>query len=114
MTETIFSKIIRREIPADIVFEDDDIIGFRDVNAQAPTHVLFIPKRAIATLNDLASDDAELVGRMVLAAIGFAKEKGFADDGYRLVINCKDDGGQSVHHLHLHLLGGRKMMWPPG
>lgn len=114
MSETIFSKIIRREIPADIVFEDDDILGFRDVNAQAPNHVLFIPKRAIATLNDLASDDAELIGRLVLAATGFAKEQGFADDGYRLVINCNDDGGQSVHHLHLHLLGGRKMTWPPG
>lgn len=114
MIETIFSKIIRREIPADIVFEDDDILGFRDVNAQAPTHVLFVPKRAIATLNDLAANDAELIGRLVLAATGFAKEQGFADDGYRLVINCNDDGGQSVHHLHLHLLGGRKMMWPPG
>ncbi len=114
MTETIFSKIIRREIPADIVFEDDDILGFRDVNAQAPTHVLFIPKRSIATLNDLAGDHAELIGRLVLAATGFAKEQGFAGDGYRLVINCNDDGGQSVHHLHLHLLGGRKMMWPPG
>ncbi len=114
MTDTIFSKIIRREIPADIVFEDDDILGFRDVNAQAPTHVLFIPKRVIATLNDLASEDAELIGRMVLAATSFAKEQGFADDGYRLVINCNDDGGQSVHHLHLHLLGGRRMTWPPG
>ncbi len=114
MTETIFSKIIRREIPADIVFEDDDILGFRDVNAQAPTHVLFIPKRAIATLNDLAGSDAELIGRLILAATGFAKEQGFAADGYRLVINCNDDGGQSVHHLHLHLLGGRKMTWPPG
>ena len=114
MTETIFSKIIRREIPADVVFEDDDILGFRDVNAQAPTHVLFIPKRPIATLNDLAASDAELIGRLVLAATGFAKEQGFAEDGYRLVINCNDDGGQSVHHLHLHLLGGRKMTWPPG
>ncbi|MEO6076196.1 MAG: histidine triad nucleotide-binding protein [Dokdonella sp.] len=114
MTDTIFSKIIRREIPADIVFEDDDILGFRDVNAQAPKHVLFIPKRAIATLNDLAANDAELIGRLVLAATGFAKAQGFAEDGYRLVINCNEDGGQSVHHLHLHLLGGRKMTWPPG
>lgn len=114
MTETIFSKIIRREIPADVVFEDDEVLGFRDLNAQAPTHVLFIPKRAIATLNDLAASDAELIGHLVLAATGFAKEQGFADDGYRLVINCNDDGGQSVNHLHLHLLGGRKLSWPPG
>ncbi|MFZ2236236.1 MAG: histidine triad nucleotide-binding protein [Dokdonella sp.] len=114
MTDTIFSKIIHREIPADIVFEDDDILGFRDVNAQAPTHVLFIPKRVIATLNDLADGDAELIGRLVLAATGFAKEQGLADDGYRLVINCNEDGGQSVYHLHLHLLAGRRMTWPPG
>ena len=114
MSDTLFSKIIRREIPADIVFEDDNVLGFRDVNAQAPTHVLFIPKRAIATLNDLADADAELVGRLVLAATAYAKQPGLADDGYRLVINCNKDGGQSVYHLHLHLLAGRRMMWPPG
>ena len=114
MSDTLFSKIIRREIPADIVFEDDNVLGFRDVNAQAPTHVLFIPKRAIATLNDLADADAELVGRLVLAATAYAKEQGLADGGYRLVINCNKDGGQSVYHLHLHLLAGRRMMWPPG
>ena len=114
MSDTLFSKIIRREIPADIVFEDDNVLGFRDVNPQAPTHVLFIPKRAIATLNDLADADAELVGRLVLAATAYAKEQGLADGGYRLVINCNEDGGQSVYHLHLHLLAGRRMMWPPG
>ena len=114
MSDTIFSKIIRREIPAEIVFEDDNVLGFRDVNAQAPTHVLFIPKRAIATLNDLADGDAELIGRLVLAATAYAKEQGLADSGYRLVINCNEDGGQSVYHLHLHLLAGRRMTWPPG
>ena len=114
MSDTIFSKIIRHEIPADIVFEDDEVLGFRDVNAQAPTHVLFIPKRAIATLNDLADSDAKLIGRMVLAATGYAKAEGLSDDGYRLVINCNEQGGQSVYHLHLHLLAGRQMTWPPG
>ena len=111
---TLFSKIIRREIPADIVFEDDDVLGFRDVNPQAPTHVLFIPKRPVATLNDLASDDAERVGKLVLAAAAFAKKEGVADNGYRIVMNCNDDGGQSVYHIHLHLLAGRRMGWPPG
>lgn len=114
MTETIFSKIIRREIPADIVFEDDDVIGFRDINGQAPTHILFIPRRAIATLNDLVDSDAELIGKLVLAASRYAREQGFADDGYRVVINCGRDGGQSVYHIHLHLLAGRALAWPPG
>jgi histidine triad (HIT) family protein len=111
---TIFSKIINREIPADIVHEDDDVLGFRDVNPQAPVHVLFIPKRPIATLNDLGAGDAELVGKLILAAAAFARREGFAEQGYRTVINCNDDGGQSVYHIHLHLLAGRRMGWPPG
>jgi histidine triad (HIT) family protein len=111
---TIFDKIINREIPADIVHEDDDVLGFRDVNPQAPVHVLFIPKRPIATLNDLGPGDAELVGKLYLAAAAFARREGFADSGYRTVINCNDDGGQSVYHIHLHLLAGRRMGWPPG
>lgn len=114
MSDTLFAKIIRREIPADIVYEDDEVLGFRDVNPQAPEHVLFIPKRPIATLNDLAEADALLTGKLVLAAAGYAKAQGFADNGYRCVINCNRDGGQSVYHLHLHLLGGRTMQWPPG
>lgn len=114
MTETIFSKIIRREIPADIVHEDDDVIGFRDINGQAPTHILFIPRRPIATLNDLEPGDAELIGKLVLAATAYAKAQGLADDGYRVVINCGRDGGQSVYHIHLHLLAGRQLVWPPG
>jgi histidine triad (HIT) family protein len=114
MSDTIFSKIIRREIPADIVYEDEEILAFRDINAQAPTHVLFIPRRPISTLNALEETDAVLVGKLVLAATGYAKSQGFSEDGYRLVINCNDLGGQTVFHLHLHLLAGRQMQWPPG
>ena len=114
MGDTIFGKIIRREIPAQIVHEDDDVIAFRDVNPQAPVHVLFIPKRAIATLNDLGDEDGALVGKLFLAAARWAKAQGFAEDGYRCVINCNRDGGQTVFHLHLHLLAGRALQWPPG
>jgi histidine triad (HIT) family protein len=111
---TLFSKIIRREIPADIVFEDEHVLAFRDINPQAPVHVLFIPKREIAMLNDLQSGDEVLVGRLVTAAAAYAKAQGFADDGYRVVMNCGRDGGQSVFHIHLHLLAGRPLAWPPG
>ncbi len=114
MAETLFSKIIRREIPADIVYEDDYVLAFRDINPQAPVHVLFIPKQPVATLNDLAPEQAELVGRLVLAAAAFAKREGVAESGYRTVFNCNEDGGQSVFHIHLHLLAGRKLGWPPG
>ena len=114
MSETLFSKIIRREIPAEIVFESDDILAFKDINPQAPVHVLFIPKRRIATLNDLAAGDALLVGKLLLSAAKYAKDEGFAEAGYRTVFNCNDDGGQSVNHIHLHLLAGRKLSWPPG
>lgn len=114
MAETIFDKILRREIPAQIVFEDEHVLGFRDVNPQAPVHVLFIPKTPVATLNDLQPEQAELVGRLVLAAAAFAKQEGFAESGYRTVFNCNQDGGQSVYHIHLHLLAGRRLTWPPG
>jgi histidine triad (HIT) family protein len=114
MADTLFGKIIRREIPADIVYEDADVLAFRDINPQAPVHVLFIPKRAIATLNDAKNSDAELIGKLVLAATAWAKKQGFADDGYRLVMNCNTHGGQTVFHIHLHLLAGRQMTWPPG
>ncbi|NNE64386.1 MAG: histidine triad nucleotide-binding protein [Gammaproteobacteria bacterium] len=109
MSETIFSKIIRREIPADIVYEDDDILAFRDINPQAPTHVLIIPKTEIATVNDLKPGQAELVGRLVLAAQQIARQEGIADDGYRLVVNCNKHGCQEVFHLHLHLIGGKQL-----
>ena len=111
---TLFAKIIRREIPADIVYEDDDVLAFRDINPQAPVHVLFIPKQAIPTLDDLQPEHAELAGRLLLAAADYARREGFADAGYRTVINCRGDGGQTVHHLHLHLLAGRALTWPPG
>ena len=114
MSDTLFAKIIRREIPAQIVFEDDEVLAFRDINPQAPVHVLFIPKRAIATLNDVAEADAALIGNLVLKATRWAKQQGFADNGFRCVLNCNRDGGQTVFHLHLHLLAGRQMHWPPG
>ena len=109
MAETIFSKIIRGEIPADIVYEDDDVIAFRDVNPQAPVHVLVIPKVEIATVNDIQPDQAALVGKMVITAQKIAADEGIAEDGFRLVINCNQHGGQEVFHLHLHLLGGRQL-----
>lgn len=114
MGNTIFSKIIDREIPADIVFENERVLAFRDINPQAPVHVLIIPKREIPTVNDLAATDAALVGELVLAAGQIAREEGIAESGYRTVFNCNTDGGQEVYHLHLHLLGGRSMSWPPG
>jgi len=114
MSNDLFEKIVRREIDADIVFENDDILAFRDVNPQAPVHILIIPKRRIPTINDLEDGDAELAGRLVLTARQIAASEGLAEDGYRLVFNCNSDGGQSVYHIHLHLLGGRRMEWPPG
>ncbi|HTM69458.1 MAG TPA: histidine triad nucleotide-binding protein [Luteimonas sp.] len=106
MGETIFHKIMRREIPADIVYEDDEVIAFRDIAPQAPVHVLFVPKVDIATLNDLQPSQAEIVGKLALAAAAYAKREGFAERGYRLVMNCNGDGGQTVYQLHMHLLAG--------
>lgn len=106
MGETIFHRIMAREIPADVVYEDDDLIAFRDIAPQAPVHVLFVPKVDIATMNDLHPSQAEVVGRLVVAAAAYAKREGFAEDGYRVVINCNEDGGQTVFQLHLHLLAG--------
>ena len=114
MTDTIFAKIVRRDIPADIVYEDDDVLAFRDLNPQAPVHVLFIPKRPIATLDDAVPGDAELLGKLLLAAAHYAREQGFAKDGYRTVINTNTHGGQTVFHIHVHLLAGRQMHWQPG
>jgi diadenosine tetraphosphate (Ap4A) HIT family hydrolase len=106
MADTLFHKIIRREIPADIVFEDDHLIAFRDIAPQAPVHVLFVPKQTHATLNDIPGDQPEVVGRLVAAATAYAKAQGFDEDGYRVVMNCNDDGGQTVFQVHLHLLAG--------
>lgn len=114
MSDNPFEKIIKREIQADIVYEDDDLLAFRDINPQAPVHILVIPKRCIPTLNDLEPEDGELVGDMVLTARKIAADEGLSEDGYRLVLNCNEHGGQSVYHIHLHLLGGRRMAWPPG
>ncbi|NKJ20546.1 histidine triad nucleotide-binding protein [Dyella sp. SG609] len=114
MADTIFGKIIRRDIPADIVYEDEDVLAFRDLNPQAPVHVLFVPKRAIASLDEAQPGDAELLGKLLLAAAAYAREQGLAKDGYRTVINCNEHGGQTVFHLHVHLLAGRRMHWPPG
>jgi histidine triad (HIT) family protein len=114
MADDLFLKIIAREIPADIVFENDDVLAFRDLNPQAPLHVLIIPKIHIATINDMQQHDAELFGKLFLAAREIAAEHGFAEDGYRVVMNCNAAAGQTVFHVHLHLLGGREFSWPPG
>ncbi|RZM79483.1 histidine triad nucleotide-binding protein [Leptolyngbya iicbica] len=113
-TDTIFGKIIRREIPADIVYEDDLCLAFRDISPQAPTHVLLIPKKPIPKLSDATSDDKELLGHMMVTLKALAEQLGIAEDGYRVVINTGTDGGQTVFHLHMHLLGGRSLQWPPG
>jgi len=113
MPKTIFKKIIDKEIPAQIVYEDDQCLAFRDVAPQAPVHVLVIPKREIVSLNELSDGDAELVAHLYLVIRNLARELGLAN-GYRVVLNCGRDGGQSVDHLHFHLLGGRQLTWPPG
>jgi len=114
MPDDLFLKIINREIPADIVYETDEILAFRDINPQAPVHLLIIPKEHIPTMNDLGPRHADLVGRLFLAAKELAEKEGVADEGYRVVMNCNRAGGQAVYHIHLHLLGGRQMQWPPG
>jgi len=114
MSDDLFLKIISREIPAEIVYENDDVLAFRDVNPQAPLHVLVIPKVRIPTINDMQAEDAELFGKLFLAAREIAANEGVAEDGYRVVMNCNAGAGQSVFHVHLHLLGGRGFSWPPG
>jgi len=114
MSDCIFCKIVSGEIPGDIVYQDDGVLAFRDLGPQAPVHVLVIPKRHISTINDLQSEDAELIGKMYLAAKKIAKQEGMDESGYRCVMNCNSDGGQTVHHIHLHVLGKRQMTWPPG
>ena len=104
--DTIFGKIIRREIPADIVHEDEHLIAFRDIAPQAPVHVLFVPKTPVATLNELQSSQADIIGRLALAAANYARRQGFAEDGYRIVMNCNEHGGQTVFQIHMHLLAG--------
>jgi diadenosine tetraphosphate (Ap4A) HIT family hydrolase len=106
MSDTIFHKIIRREIPADIVFEDEHVIAFRDIAPQAPVHVLFVPKVDFATLNDVPASQAEVIGKLAVAAADYAKKEGFAEKGYRIVMNCNAEAGQTVFQIHLHLLAG--------
>lgn len=109
MSEDLFLKIIDREIPADIVYETDELLAFRDIAPKAPTHILIIPKIHIRTANDIEPHHAELIGKMFLVAAELADQEGIAEDGYRLVVNCNKDGGQIVFHLHMHLMGGKKM-----
>ena len=111
---TIFAKIIAGEIPADKVYEDEHVVAFRDIQPQAPVHILVVPRKPIVSVADAGEEDAELLGRLLLAAAKVARQLGIAEDGYRLVTNIGDRGGQSVYHLHIHLLGGRQMSWPPG
>jgi len=111
--DCLFCKILAGEIPADRVYEDDKVIAFRDINPQAPFHCLIIPRKHISTLNDIADEDREVVGHMIQTAAKIAKQEGFDQDGYRTVFNCNTHGGQTVYHIHLHLLGGKPMGWPP-
>ena len=111
---SLFTKIINKEIPAEIIYEDNDILAFNDINPQAPVHVLIIPKKEIKTINDIKVEDKEILGKIFLVAKKIAKKLNIDKTGYRTVFNCNEDGGQSVYHIHLHLLGGRKLNWPPG
>ena len=114
MTDCLFCRIVRKEIPSSLVHEDDEVVAFRDINPQAPMHLLVVPVRHVGTLNDLSRDDDDLVGEMVRRAAALAKEHGYAERGYRTVFNCNADAGQTVFHIHLHVIGGRRMGWPPG
>ena len=114
MSENLFLKIIDRKIPADIVYETGDVLAFRDISPQAPVHILIIPKTHIRTVNDIEPEQAELIGNLYLAAKEIAGNEGLSEEGYRLVMNCNEAAGQEVFHIHLHLLGGRKLTWPPG
>jgi len=115
MGNTIFSKIINKEIPADIVYESDTVLAFKDIRPQAPVHVLIIPKIEISKVSDIkGKEHAQLLGEMFDAANKIAKDLGISEEGFRLVFNCGASGGQDVYHLHMHLLGGRQMKWPPG
>jgi histidine triad (HIT) family protein len=114
MADCLFCRIVRKEIPASVVYEDDELVAFNDINPQAPLHALVIPKRHIATLNDVEGADEALVGKMVRRAAAIAREKGYADSGFRTVFNTNAQAGQTVFHIHLHLLAGRGLTWPPG
>ena len=108
-SDCLFCKIVNQELPADVVYEDDELLAFNDISPQAPTHILIIPKVHISTVNDLTESELELPGKMILRAKALAGEKGIADSGYRLIFNCNPEGGQTVYHIHLHLMGGRQL-----
>ena len=112
--DCLFCKIVDGGLPADIVYENDSLVAFRDINPKAPTHILLIPRRHVASMNDLQDGDESLVGDLFITAARIAADEGLADDGYRVVMNCNEAAGQSVFHIHLHLMGGRTMTWPPG
>ena len=112
--DCLFCKILNGDIPADIIYESDSAIAFRDISPQAPTHVLVIPRKHVATINDLNEEDQEIIGSLFLAAKDIARAEGLSDEGYRAVMNCNEGAGQSVFHIHLHVLGGRALSWPPG
>ena len=114
MSDCLFCKIREGEIPADIIFENDDVLAFNDVNPQAPVHLLIIPKKHISTVNDMVEDDQVVMGKLFSAARAIAKQKGVSDDGYRLVVNCNEKAGQTVFHIHMHMLADRALTWPPG
>lgn len=107
--ETIFSKIVRKEVPADIVYQDDQVTAFRDINPLAPTHILIVPNKLIPTTDDVTPEDEPLLGHMFVVATQIARDEGVAENGYRLLVNCRDHGGQEVYHLHMHLFGGRPL-----
>lgn len=114
MADCLFCKVIAGDVPAAFVYQDDRVVAFRDINPQAPMHVLVVPRRHIATLNDLTAGDDELVGELTRRAAAIAREQGHADRGYRTVFNCNAGAGQTVFHIHMHVLGGRPLTWPPG
>ena len=114
MKECLFCKIVDKKIPSEIVFESDKLLAFKDIDAQAPVHILIIPKEHITTTNDLSNKHKELLGDILLTAKKLASDYDIAEDGYRMVFNCNKGGGQAVYHIHMHLLGGRQMKWPPG
>ena len=112
--DCLFCKIVAGDIPADIVYQDEQILAFTDINPQAPSHSLIIPKLHVATVNDLRSEHSEVLGNLFITAAKIAEDQGLSEDGYRLVVNCQEAAGQTVFHLHMHLLGGRSLNWPPG
>jgi len=112
--DCLFCKIVNKELNTNIIYEDQDVLGFNDINPQAPIHTLFIPKKHISTINDITETENQIAGKLVIAAQKYATEISVADNGFRLVMNCNSDGGQTVYHIHLHFLAGRQLHWPPG